>query len=129
MQSTPRIISIEDDLGIFKLIEKTLAPLPVELFHAKSGKEALELVCYLHPELLVLDIALPDIHGWDVLKQIKQMNCPIPDVVVLTARTEPTHRIIGRLQEVNEYICKPFVPAELRKSVSTILGLTLTQPL
>ncbi len=128
MQSTPRIISIEDDPGIFELIEKTLAPLPVELFHAKSGEEALKLVCDLHPELLVLDIALPDIHGWDVLKQIKLMNCPKPDVVVLTARSEPTHRIIGRLQEVDEYICKPFVPAELRKSVSKILGLTQTLP-
>ena len=126
MQSTPRIISIEDDPGIFNLIEKTLAPLPVELFHAKTGEEALHLVNELKPELIVLDIALPGIHGWDVLKRVKQMNGPNPDVVVLTARSEPTHRVIGRLQEVDEYICKPFVPAELRKSISKILGLTNT---
>lgn len=130
MQSIPRIISIEDDPGIFDLIEKTLAPLPVELFHAQTGEEALELVGNLKPALLVLDIALTgDIHGWDVLKQIKQMNCPEPDVVVLTARSEPAHRIIARLQEVDEYICKPFVPADLRKSISKILGLSHTQPL
>ncbi|KAA3657468.1 MAG: response regulator [Chloroflexi bacterium] len=128
MQSAPRIISIEDDPGIFDLIERTLAPLPVELFHAATGEEALELVENLQPELLVLDIALPGIHGWDVLKRVRQMNCPSPDVVVLTARTEPTHRIIGRLQEVDEYICKPFVPAELRKSVSKILGLSHSLP-
>lgn len=126
MQSIPRIISIEDDQGIFDLIEKTLKPLPVELFHARTGEEALQLVEELKPELIVLDIALPGIHGWDVLKQVKQMNGPNPDVVVLTARSEPTHRVIGRLQEVNEYICKPFVPAELRKLVSKLLGLKNT---
>lgn len=128
MQSIPRVISIEDDQGIFNLIQKTLAPLPVELYHAKSGQEALDLMATLHPDLLVLDIALPDIHGWDVLKQIKKMDGPTPEVVVLTAHSEPTHRVIGRLQEVNEYICKPFVPAELRKSISKILGLSQSLP-
>ncbi|MCA9926084.1 MAG: response regulator transcription factor [Anaerolineales bacterium] len=123
MQTIPRVISIEDDQGIFNLIKKTLAPLPVELYHAKSGREALDLVVEIKPDLLVLDIALPDIHGWDILKQVKQMNGIKPNVVVLTAHSDPMHRIIGHLQEVNEYICKPFVPAELRQSISTILGL------
>ena len=108
MESKPRVISIEDDQGIFKLIQKTLSTLPVDLYHARSGKEALDLMAKIEPDLLVLDIALPDIHGWDVLKQIKQMKGPKPNVVVLTAHSEPTHR---------------FVPAELRQSISTILGL------
>jgi two-component system, OmpR family, response regulator len=124
MHGIPRIISVEDDLGIFKLIQTTLKSLPVELYHAKTGQEALDLVKAVGPDLVVLDIALPDIHGWDVLKQLKKMNGDQPSIVVLTARSEPTHRLIGRLQEVNEYICKPFVPSEFRQSVSTILGLT-----
>ena len=123
MHEIPRIISVEDDQGIFDLIQTTLKHLPVELYHAKTGEEALALVKEIAPDLVVLDIALPGIHGWDVLKQLKKMNGNQPSILVLTARSEPTHRLIGRLQEVNEYICKPFVPSELRKSVTSILGL------
>ncbi|MCP5100871.1 MAG: response regulator [Chloroflexi bacterium] len=124
MHGIPRIISVEDDQGIFELIQTTLKNLPIELYHAKTGKEALALVKDIDPDLVVLDIALPDIHGWDVLKQLKKMNGNQPNILILTARSEPTHRLIGRLQEVNEYICKPFVPSELRESITTMLGLT-----
>jgi DNA-binding response OmpR family regulator len=123
MHGIPRIISVEDDQGIFELIQTTLKSLPVELYHARTGQEALDLMEDIAPDLVVLDIALPDIHGWDVLKQLKKKNGEQPSIVVLTARSEPTHRLIGRLQEVNEYICKPFVPSELKQSVSSILGL------
>lgn len=123
MHPFPRVVSVEDDQGIFNLIEATLRPLPVELYHARTGQEALEMVTNLKPDLIVLDIALPDIHGWDLLKQVKLMNCDQPEVLVLTAHTDPTHRVIGRLQNVNAYLFKPFVPAELRQSVKEILGL------
>lgn len=124
MHSVPRVISVEDDQGIYELISKTLRSLPVELYHARTGQEALDMVSTLHPDLIVLDIALPDIHGWDVLKQVKQMNGEQPEVVVLTAHTDPTHRVIGRLQNVNVYMFKPFIPAELREHICKILGLS-----
>ncbi len=97
--------------------------MPVDLYHAKTGQEAINLIEDIQPDLLVLDITLPDIHGWDVLKHIKKMTSNQPEIVVLTARADPTHRLIGRLQDVNKYMCKPFAPSELRQSVSDILGL------
>lgn len=123
MTTVPRVLSVEDDPGVFDLIKATLRSLPLELHHARNGLEALEKIAEVQPDLLVLDIALPDIHGWDVLKRVKAMNGRQPGVIVLTAHAEPAHRVIGRLQEVNAYVCKPFVPAELRDKVSLILGL------
>ncbi len=121
--SNHRVISIEDEQGIFDLIKTTLSSLPIDLYHAQTGQEAIDLIEDILPDLLVLDITLPDIHGWDVVKHVKKMESNQPEIVVLTARADPTHRLIGRLQDVSKYMCKPFVPSELRQSVSDILGL------
>ena len=124
MASRPCIVSVEDDQGVFELIKKVLQTLPVDLHHAKNGQEALDLVRHLSPDIIMLDISLPDIHGWDVLKQVKAMkNGNAPQVIVVTAQTAPAHRVIGHLQEVSKYISKPFLPSELRDSITDILGI------
>ena len=122
MPLRPCIVSVEDDQGVFELIQIILSSLPVDLHHAKNGHEALQLIDQLSPDLIMLDISLPDIHGWDVLKEVKAMkNGHQPEIVVLTAQTAPAHRVIGHLQEVSRYISKPFLPAELRDSVCELL--------
>jgi DNA-binding response OmpR family regulator len=123
MAVVPRVISIEDDQGIFDLIRLTLRPLPVELYHASTGEEALALASTLEPDLVLLDIALPDIHGWDVLSQINSMDVKLKGVVVLTARPEAEQHQYARWQNIDVYMCKPFIPAELRHNVRQILGL------
>lgn len=124
MASRPCIVSVEDDQGVFELIQKVLSRLPVDLHHAKNGHEALDLIFRLSPDLIMLDISLPDIHGWDVLKRIKEMkDGSLPVIVVLTAQTAPAHRVIGHLQEVSCYISKPFLPAELRQNITELLDL------
>lgn len=124
MASRPCVVSVEDDPDVFELIQKILEPLPIDLHHACNGYEAIDLVTSLSPDLIMLDISLPDIHGWDVLKKVKELqNGHQPDVVVLTAQTAPAHRVIGHLQEVNKYISKPFLPHELRDSITDILGI------
>jgi len=123
MGSVYHVISVEDDRGIFDLIQATLRPLPIELHHASTGQEGLQLINNLKPDIVVLDIALPDIHGWDILEQIVEMEGERPEVLVLTARDEPRSQINGHLQNVKKYMIKPFVPAELRHNVSELLGL------
>lgn len=126
MSPRPCIVSVEDDPGVFKLIEKILRSLPVDLHHAKNGYEALTLVSELRPDLILLDISLPDIHGWDVLRQVRALPIdPQPEVLVLTAQTGPAHRVIGHLQQVALYVSKPFLPSELREGVREILGISV----
>ncbi|MCP4356771.1 MAG: response regulator [Chloroflexi bacterium] len=123
MGSTYLIISVEDDEGIFDLIKATLRPLPVELHHASSGEEALQLIPKLQPDVIVLDIALPDIHGWTILDRLDDMSINQPDVVVLSALLERGRPVPLHQNQVNMYMSKPFIPAELRHNVSELLGL------
>lgn len=123
MSKTYCVVSVEDDPDLFQLISVTLRTLPIQLHHAKNGNEALELIPKVDADLVILDINLPDIHGWNVLKEMEQRNIDPKNVIVLTAMTSATHRVIAHLQEVIAYIPKPFKPQELRELVRETLGL------
>ncbi|MFQ5421599.1 MAG: response regulator [Anaerolineae bacterium] len=124
MAESFRILSVEDDEGLYKLLQVTLRPLPVVLSHAKTGTEALAMIPQVNPHLLILDITLPDMRGWQVLDQMSVDKTILKGVIVLTGRTETTHRVIARLQEVTAYVTKPFKPAELRRMVQEIVEKT-----
>ena len=120
----PCVISVEDDQDLFQLIALSLRSLPIQLYHATTGQEAIEIATRLKPDLIILDINLPDIHGWDVLKTVGSMEkIDLKGVIILTALTGPTHRVIAHLQEVTAYIPKPFKPHELRDIVEKTLEL------
>lgn len=123
MAKLPNVLSVEDDAGLFRLIQLTLRPLPIQLHHANSGAEALRLIDEVRPEVIILDITLPDMRGWDVLDQVATSDLDIKGVIVVTGRTETAHRVIARLQDVTGYLNKPFKPAELRKKVTEVLKL------
>lgn len=116
------VVSVEDDLGIFRIIQASLRPLPIELHHAATGREAIALITRCQPALVILDISLPDMNGWDVLQGISRLEILKPKVLVLTAFTNPTHRLIGHLQNV-AYMNKPFLPRELSAMVSEVLEI------
>ena len=117
-----RVVSVEDDPGIFDIIKVSLKHLPIELHHAATGQEALVLVQAHQPQLVILDISLPDMTGWDVLQGISRLDVKKPEVIVLTAFTNPTHRLIGHLQSVT-FMSKPFLPRELSGTVSDVLDI------
>lgn len=125
MAELPNVISVEDDAELFRLIQLTLRSLPIRLYHATTGTEALRLISEIKTELLILDITLPDMRGWDVLDEITKLNLEVKAIVV-TGRTETAHRLIARLQNVTGYLNKPFKPAELRQKVVQVLNLDMT---
>ena len=90
---------------------------------AKTGNEALTLIPQVNADLLLLDISLPDIHGWDVLKTLSERKQSPDGIIVLTARTDPAHRVMAHFQQVTAYISKPFKPAELVDTIRKTLGL------
>lgn len=124
MAAVPRVISVEDDFDIFRLIQYTLRPLNIELHHAPSGSSALEMADHLKPDLLLLDLALPDFYGWDVLNQIKANGHEPKSVVVLSARLQLPTSKMARERHVDALMSKPFIPAELREKVRSLLHLS-----
>ncbi len=121
----PCVVSVEDNEELYDLIRLTLAPLPIRLLHAATGAEAINLTRQHNADLLILDIMLPDIKGWNVLKEIVASGHNLTGIIVLTAHTGATHRVIAHLQEVTAYMTKPFMPQELRSKVIEILGLAV----
>lgn len=124
----PVVVSVEDEEGIYELLRLTMEPLPIDFHHAFNGNDAIELITQVKPNLLILDIGLPDMNGWDVLKTIIAKDIKPDKILILTAYNAPTHRLIAHLQEVDLYINKPFMPLELRKTVSELLELPGSVP-
>jgi DNA-binding response OmpR family regulator len=120
----PRVVSVEDDEGIYTLLRVTLETLPIEFYHAADGHSAIELIARVQPDLLLLDIALPDMNGWDVLRTVVEHKLKPHKIIVLTAYNAPTHRLIAHFQDVDQYMQKPFSPTELRRQICNLLEIS-----
>jgi DNA-binding response OmpR family regulator len=109
-----KIVLIEDDSDLFALLKYNLEKEGFVLVGAQTGKGAIELCKREHPDLIVLDIMLPDSDGLDICKGIRADSdlTHIP-VIFLTARASETDRIVGLELGANDYIVKPFFVREL----------------
>ena len=118
------VVSVEDDQLLFSLMADALAGPPIALRHARTGAQGLELLTQANPNLLLLDISLPDMRGWELLdRAAAQGILTCGRVIVLTSHAEIQHRIIGKLNDVIAYMNKPFTPFELQDKVRGELGL------
>jgi len=109
-----KIVLIEDDADLFALLKYNLEKEGFLLTGSQTGKGALELCRRIRPDLILLDIMLPDSDGLDICKGIRNdtelMQVP---VIFLTARASETDRIVGLELGANDYIVKPFFIREL----------------
>jgi DNA-binding response OmpR family regulator len=109
-----KILLIEDDTDLFALLKYNLEKEGFQLVGAQTGKGAVELCRRERPDLIILDIMLPDSDGLDICKGIRSHPelAPVP-VIFLTARASETDRIVGLELGANDYIVKPFFVREL----------------
>ncbi len=116
------ILIVDDEPGIVRLISMYLEREGYGTITARSGAEALDMVARLSPPLVILDIMLPDIDGWEVCREIRRhSDTPI---IMLTARDEDEDKIVGLEMGADDYVTKPFVPRELVARVKVILRRT-----
>ncbi len=115
-----KILLIEDDADLFNLVQYNLEKEGFSFAGAKTGKGALDLCRRERPDLIVLDIMLPDSDGLDICRCIRRDPelAPIP-VIFLTARAAETDRIVGLELGANDYIVKPFYVRELIARIRT----------
>ena len=109
-----KILLIEDDTDLFALLQYNLEKEGFQLTGSQTGRGALELCRKTRPDLILLDIMLPDSDGLDICKGIRNDPdvAPIP-IIFLTARASETDRIIGLEVGANDYVVKPFSIREL----------------
>jgi DNA-binding response OmpR family regulator len=123
-----KILLIEDDSDLFALLKYNLEKEGFQLVGSQTGKGAVELCRRERPDLIILDIMLPDSDGLDICKGIRAQPelAPIP-VIFLTARASETDRIVGLELGANDYIVKPFFVRELIARIK-IQFRTVQQP-
>ena len=120
MEETAGTVLVVDDEDIVREVVCTyLEREGYETRQASAGKAALELIDSEHPDLIVLDVMLPEIDGFSILSELRK-HADIP-VILLTARTEETDRVLGLELGADDYVVKPFSPRELAARVRTVL--------
>ena len=99
--------------------------LAMVLAGCSGGREGLETVRRLKPDLVLLDLMMPDMDGWEVYQQMKADD-ELKDirVIVVTAKAQSIDKVLGlHIAKVDDYVTKPFGPQELLHSVNKVLGL------
>ncbi|WKZ35548.1 MAG: response regulator [Anaerolineales bacterium] len=118
-----RILCIEDEPGMIDLIRLILGRRGFEVHGAAGGMEGIKLIREILPDLVLLDLMMPDMDGWEVYQQMKTEPATrdIP-VIVVTAKAQNIDKVLGlHVAKVDDYIAKPFSPQELMNSVEKVL--------
>lgn len=117
-----KILVVDDEASIRELVSFTLEDLGHEVLQAKDGEDAVKKVAEEEPDLIVLDVMMPKLDGWGVLRELrrskhrKQMR-----VVMLTAKSAENDFVLGWKLGVDDYLTKPFDPDELAIAVNETL--------
>lgn len=116
------VLVVEDDEDIASLLERYLARAGYRTTKASTGLAALTQVLRLQPDLIVLDIGLPDIDGFDVLTKVRA-NSAVP-VIFLSAMDDSMDKLLGLKLGADDYVTKPFNPQEVVARVGAVLKRT-----
>jgi two-component system alkaline phosphatase synthesis response regulator PhoP len=119
---SPRILIVEDDPDIAELVGRYLGKAGFITERAASGREALQTIAARIPDLIVLDLMLPQVDGLEVCRLVRsgETTAAIP-IIMLTARAEEAERIVGLELGADDYLAKPFSPNELVARVRALL--------
>ncbi|MBI3177494.1 MAG: response regulator [Chloroflexi bacterium] len=118
------IVCIEDDAGIIDLVKLILTRKGYRVSGAVGGREGLELIEREKPDVVLLDLMMPDMDGWEVFHQMRARESTrhIP-VIVVTAKAQSIDKVLGlQIAKVDDYLTKPFSPQELVDSIERILS-------
>lgn len=118
-----RIVVVDDEPSITDAVATALGYEGFDVAEAHGGRDALDLVLDLRPDLVILDVMLPDLDGMTLLRRLRQDGIDVP-VLFLTARDEPSDRVEGLVAGGDDYVTKPFTLAEVVARVHAILRRT-----
>jgi len=119
MNSKTKVLVVDDDVNICELIRLYLEKEGCEVLTVHDGKKGLESFTESAPNIVILDIMLPGMDGWQVCREIRKIsNIPI---IMLTAKGETFDKVLGLELGADDYIVKPFEPKELVARVKAVL--------
>ena len=119
MNLKPTIIIIEDEKSICNFMETTLTAHEYKVLTASTGQEGLSLITSCFPDLILLDLGLPDMDGIEIIKQVREWS--MMPIIVISARTHEQEKVLALDCGCDDYITKPFGTSELLARIRTAL--------
>ena len=116
----PSVLIVDDERHILELLRLYLTNDGYQVISAADGREALQMVRVEKPDLVVLDIMLPEIDGMEVCRRLRQDGNELP-IIMLTARDDDIDKIVGLELGADDYMTKPFNPRELVARIRAVL--------
>jgi DNA-binding response OmpR family regulator len=123
-QTSRRVIYIEDEPEMVDLVRLILGRKGIEVTGVREGREGIIAVQNEQPDLVLLDLMMPDMDGWEVYQQLRagETTREIP-VIVLTAKAQSIDKVLGlHIAKVDDYVSKPFSPKDLIESIERVLA-------
>jgi two-component system response regulator ResD len=120
-ESKGTVLVVDDEPTIVEIVARYMERAGYETHQAPDGPKALTAAAEFEPDLVVLDLMLPGIDGIEVLRQLRERPGKPIAVILLTARGEESDRLVGLRRGADDYVVKPFSPAELVARVDAVL--------
>ena len=117
------VLYVEDEPEMIDLVRLILSRKGFDVIGAHGGIEGLSMIQQQNPDLVLLDLMMPDMDGWEVYQHIKSgENTRHIPVIVITAKAQSIDKVLGlKIARVDDYISKPFSPSDLVASVQRVL--------
>lgn len=119
MESRAKLLLVDDDTMLIKALEMYLARGGYEVHTAGNGLDGLKQLFSLRPDLVVLDVMMPQLDGWETCRRIREMST-VP-IIMLTARGQESERVMGLKLGADDYVPKPFSLKELEARIEAVL--------
>ena len=123
MNNTPFILLIEDDKAIVNFMNTVLCATQYRVLHAQTGREALALISSHCPDVILLDLGLPDMDGLEIIRSVRQWTKT--PIIVVSARSREQEKVDALDAGADDYVTKPFGTAELLARIRTALRRAL----
>ena len=122
----PTVLIVDDDAKLLKMLQRTLTYEGLQVFTASNGEDALDQVDAFKPDLLVVDWMMPEMDGLTLVQELRADKNPAL-ILMLTARDAIENRVEGLQSGADDYLVKPFAPAELVARVHALLRRTASE--
>jgi two-component system, OmpR family, response regulator VicR len=118
-----KVLCVEDEPEMIDLIRLILGQHHVQVIGAIGGRQGIEALSREKPDLVLLDIMMPEVDGWEVFRNLKaEESLKDTPVIVVTAKAQSIDKVLGLyIAKVDDYVTKPFGPQELLQSVQRVL--------
>ncbi|MBI9049524.1 MAG: response regulator [Anaerolineaceae bacterium] len=119
-----KIVYVEDDTDMVHLMRVILEQNHFIVYTAKDGQDGLSLISQVEPDLILLDLMMPDLDGWEIFQRIRNIDSfKKTPVIIVTAKSQEIDKVLGlRIAKVDDYICKPFHPKDLVERINDVLA-------